>query len=219
MNLSIYPSIYLFIHLSVYHSVQLSTHPSMNLSIYPSIYLFIHLSVYHSVQLSIYRSIYLSIYPSLYLSIFLSVHPSIYLSIYLSIDLSIYLSISLSIYPSSCLFIHLSIHRPIASSVYLFFHAKKRRLQKRPRHYFPSATDGCTIPARTLVHAAESEARPEKTHASFKVVLPNLRQGCALWRKIAMQKADAAPMGQKKHHRRLHDGSEKKNASFQRHLW
>ena len=65
------------------------------------------------------------------------------------------------------------------------------------------------IPATTLVHAADSEARPEKTHASFKVVLPNLRHGCALWRKIAMQKADAAPMGQKKHHRRLHDGSEK----------
>ena len=66
------------------------------------------------------------------------------------------------------------------------------------------------IPGTTLAHAAESEARPEKTHASFKVVLPNLRQGCALWRKIAMQKADAAPMGQKKHHRRLHHGSEKK---------
>ena len=60
------------------------------------------------------------------------------------------------------------------------------------------------IPATTLVatkvHAAHSEARPEKTHASFKVVLPNLRHGCALWRQIAMQKADAAPMGQKKHH-------------------
>ena len=40
----------------------------------------------------------------------------------------------------------------------------------------------------------------KKTHASFKVVLPNLRHGCALWRQIAMQKADAAPMGQKKHH-------------------
>ena len=66
------------------------------------------------------------------------------------------------------------------------------------------------MPGTTLAHAAESEARPEKTHASFKVVLPNLRQGCALWRKIAMQKADAAPMGQKKHHRRLHHGSEKK---------
>ena len=195
--------------------------PTIYLFIYLSFCLSICLSIYLSICLSNYLSTYLSIYLTIYLSIYLFIHLSIYLciyrSIYLSIDLSIYLSRYLSIHRAASLSIYLSIDLAPQASIF-FFHAKKRRLQKRPRHYFPSATDGRTMgqkkntmmPGTTLAHAAESEARPEKTHASFKVVLPNLRQGCALWRKIAMQKADAAPMGQKKHHRRLHHGSEKK---------
>ena len=76
--------------------------------------------------------------------------------------------------------------------------------KKHHRRLHDGSEKNTIIPETTLVatkvHVADSEARPEKTHASFKVVLPNLRHGCALWRKIAMQKADAAPMGQKKHH-------------------
>ena len=48
------------------------------------------------------------------------------------------------------------------------------------------------IPATALVatkvHAVDSEARPEKIHASFKVVLPNLRYGCTFWRQKRCRK-------------------------------
>ena len=48
------------------------------------------------------------------------------------------------------------------------------------------------IPETTLVatqvHVAESEARPEETHASFKAVLPNLRYGCALGETLRRRK-------------------------------
>ena len=48
------------------------------------------------------------------------------------------------------------------------------------------------IPETTLVatqvHVAESEARPEETHASFKAVLPNLRHGCALGETLRRRK-------------------------------
>ena len=52
------------------------------------------------------------------------------------------------------------------------------------------------IPETTLVatqvHVAESEARPEETHASFKAVLPNLRHGCALGETLRRRKRNRA---------------------------
>ena len=94
-----------------------SKHLSICPSVYLSIFLSVHLSICPSFYLSIFLSVKLSICPSFYLSIFLSVHlsicPSFYLSIFLSVHLSIFLSVHLSICPSFYLSIFLSVHLSI----------------------------------------------------------------------------------------------------------
>ena len=100
-SLSIYPSIYLTIHVCSFLSIYLSIHPSIYLSIHLSIFP----SLYTSHNPSIHSFIYVSIYSSIYLSIYSTIHPCICLSIYPSIYLSIYLSFDLSIFSSDFLYI------------------------------------------------------------------------------------------------------------------
>ncbi len=85
------------------------------LSICPSIYLIVYLSIhisiiYQSICLSVCPSIYLSMCPSLHLSIYPSIHLSIYPSIHLSISPSLHLSIypsNLSVWLFFCLYINI----------------------------------------------------------------------------------------------------------------
>ncbi len=77
--MSIYLSIY--IHLSI----DPSSYLSIDLSIYLSIYLSIDPSTYESINLSIYLSIYLPNYLPIYLSLYLSQSIYVYLSISLSL--------------------------------------------------------------------------------------------------------------------------------------
>lgn len=87
----IYPSIY---HLSIHQSIRLFI-ICLPISVYPTIYLPIHLSSSYPFLYCLYLVHYLSTLPSLYLSIYLvylSIYPS-YLYIYPSIHLSsMYLS-------------------------------------------------------------------------------------------------------------------------------
>jgi hypothetical protein len=82
--MSVCPSVYLFIcmsvRLSIYPSVHMSVCPSFRLPIYPSI----HLSVCPSVRLSVCRSICQFVCPSVCLSV-LSIHLSIHQSFCLSV--------------------------------------------------------------------------------------------------------------------------------------
>ena len=81
---------------SIYPSICLSTHSSIYLSIYPFIHLSVYLPIHPSICLSIHSSIYLSIYPFIHRSVYLPIHPSICLSIHSS-HASIHLSVQ---YPS-----------------------------------------------------------------------------------------------------------------------
>jgi hypothetical protein len=91
--------LYLSIDLSIYLSVCLFD-LSIYLFLYPSIFLFTHLSIHPSIYLFVYLPVRLYIHPSIdpfiHLSIHLSICPSIHLTIYRSIHLSIYAFISLS---------------------------------------------------------------------------------------------------------------------------
>ena len=110
-------SVYLFIYLSMFQSV--------DLFIYVSICLSIHLCICLSTYLPIYRIIYLCIYLSIYLiSDYLSINLSIWLCMYISNYLPNYLSIYvcniyLSIDRSMCLSIHLSMLQSIYLSINL----------------------------------------------------------------------------------------------------
>ena len=64
-----YPSINLFIYLSIYLIIYPYIYLSIHLSIYPFIYQYTYLSIYLSICTSIYLSIHLSIYPSMYTSV------------------------------------------------------------------------------------------------------------------------------------------------------
>ena len=113
-------SVYLFIYLSMFQSVDLFIYVSICLSIHLCICLSTYLPIYRSIYLCIYLSIYLNIYLTIYLLIYLSGYVCIYLTIYLTIYLSIYVcNIYLSIDRSMCLSIHLSMLQSIYLSINL----------------------------------------------------------------------------------------------------
>ena len=93
ISLSIYPSLYLFIILSISFCISLFTYLFIPKSIYLSIslftYLFIHQFISLAISLSLYQSIHLFIYQTLYLSLYPSIHLFIYQSLNLSISTSI----------------------------------------------------------------------------------------------------------------------------------
>ena len=113
-------SVYLFIYLSMFQSVDLFIYVSICLSIHLCICLSTYLPIYRSIYLCIYLSIYLSKYISDYLSINLSIWLCMYISNYLPNYLSIYVcNIYLSIDRSMCLSIHLSMLQSIYLSINL----------------------------------------------------------------------------------------------------
>ena len=79
--------------------------------IYPTIYLFVCLSIDLSIHLSLCLSIYLSIYLSIFLSFYLSIYLSIFRSFHLSTNLlpsSIYFYIFIFFYTSRPIYVYLA---------------------------------------------------------------------------------------------------------------
>ena len=74
LDLSMHPSIHLFIHLSIYPSI----HPFIYSSIYPYIHPSIHSSIHPSIHPTIHLFIHLSIHPFIHPSIYPPVHPPIH---------------------------------------------------------------------------------------------------------------------------------------------
>ena len=175
-------------------------------SVDPSTCLLIDLSLYLATHLSLYLSMYLWILRC----IDLSMHPSIYLPVYLSI----WLSNPIAPIPccasktDACQSFHcvIFLRRPTVarslSETKRMQNADATRMGQKKHHH-------SSVPTTTLVttwsHAANPRARPEKTHAPLKVVLPKLVPARTVLRLQVsetkpMQKADATRMGQKKHH-------------------
>ena len=83
IHLSIYPSTDLSVRLSIYPSIRLSVYPSIRLSVYPSVYLSIYLSIYLAPSLSL--SLYVCMYVCVYIYIYIYIHADIHTSIHLYI--------------------------------------------------------------------------------------------------------------------------------------
>ena len=129
-----------------------------------------------------YLSIYLSIDLSIYLSRYLSIHRAASLSIYLSIDLA----------PQASIFFSMQKNDGCRSAHGIIF-LRRQTVVRWVRKKHNDARDNFGTCCRV-----RSAARKNTRFIQSGAAKPAPRL-CA-WRNTATQKADAAPMGQKKHH-------------------
>ena len=213
--LTIYLSIYLFIHLSIYLCIYRSIYLSIDRSIYLSIYLSRYLSIHRAASLSIYLSIDLAPQASIFFSMqknhgCRSAHGIIFLRRQTVVrwvrkkhnDARDNFGTCCRVRSAArknTRFIQSGAAKPAPGLCAL---EKNCDAESGRRSDGPEETPSTVAPwvrkkkniipettlVATQVHVAESEARPEETHASFKAVLPNLRHGCALGETLRRRK-------------------------------